>query len=66
MLNKKINDEIMIRAKIDGIIKYNNNTCKVVKIKNRTRCLFNEVKENKNIQVIDYYYYYHSSNINKM
>jgi len=51
MLNKKINDEITIRGKIDGIIKYNDNTCKVVEIKNRTRRLFNEVKEYENIQV---------------
>ena len=51
MLNKTINDNIMIRGKIDGIIKYDDNTCKVVEIKNRTRRLFNEVKEYENIQV---------------
>lgn len=51
MLNKNISEEIMIRGKIDGIIKYDNNTCKVVEIKNRTRRLFNEVKEYENIQV---------------
>ena len=51
MLNKKINENITIRGKIDGIIKYDDNTCKVVEIKNRTRRLFNEVKEYENIQV---------------